>query len=216
MSEQRERRYRDFATVVYPESAPDGWLDTLKDTHIPCFVSPLHDKDKNPDGEDKKPHYHVMLMFPSVKTRDQAIEIFSQIGGVGCETIATRRGYARYLIHKDNPEKYQYEEKDVIALSGCDYYEVISLVSDKYIVLNEVINFIRSEKVDNVLDVYAYASENGFLDWIRIIQDKSFVVNMFCNANYQRNKEILRVMSAQELVDYHNRLNGEESDPDEA
>lgn len=212
MSAQREKRFRDFASVVYPESAPDGWLDKLKDTHIPCFVSPLHDQDVNPDGEVKKPHYHIMLMFPSVKTREQAIEIFELIGGVGCETIATRRGYARYLIHKDNPEKFQYEEKDVIALSGCDYYETISLVSDKYVVLNEVINFIRTEKVDNVLDVYKYADDNGFMDWKRIIQDKSFVVNMFCNANYQKNKEILRVMSAQEIVDYHNRLNRGEED----
>ena len=175
MGEIRERRYRDFATVVYPESAPDGWVEKLKDTHIPCFISPLHDQDINPDGELKKPHYHVMIMFPSVKTKDQAIETISLIGGVGCETIATRRGYARYLIHKDNPEKHQYDESDVIALSGCDYYETCSLVSDKYQVLDQVIKFIKQENIDNVLQLYEFADNNGYFDWKRIIQDKSFV-----------------------------------------
>lgn len=214
MGEVRERRYRDFATVVYPESAPEGWIDKLKDTHIPCFISPLHDQDINADNTPKKPHYHIMVMFPSVKTKDQAIEVFQLIGGVGCEVISTRRGYARYLIHKDNPEKHPYSETDVIALSGCDFYETISLVSDKYAVLNDVIMFIKDNNVDNVLDLYNYAHSHDMFDWCRIIQDKSFVVNMFCNANYQRIREIKKVMSAEELVQLHNSLNTK-TDPSE-
>lgn len=211
MASERAKRYRDFATEIYPESALSGWMDKLKDMHIPCFISPLHDKDVNPDGEPKKPHYHIMMMHTSVKTREQAIEAFKEIEGVGCEVINSRRGYARYLIHKDNPEKYQYDEKDVISLSGADYYETISLVSDKYAVLNDVIMFIKDNNIDNVLDLYNYAVENDCLDWKRIIQDKSFVVNMFCNANYQRNKDIKKALNAKELEDWHNRLNEREN-----
>lgn len=47
-------RTRNFGTVVYPESAPENWQTILSELCIPCFISPLHDKDINPDGETKK------------------------------------------------------------------------------------------------------------------------------------------------------------------
>ena len=75
-------RTRNFATIVYPDSAPEGWLNILADLCIPAFVSPLHDLDKNPTGEDKKPHYHVLFMFDSVKTYEQCLEVVEKIGGV--------------------------------------------------------------------------------------------------------------------------------------
>ena len=59
MSNNGSGRSRSYATVVYPESAPD-FLERLNDLKVPCFVSPLHDKDINPTGEAKKPHYHVL------------------------------------------------------------------------------------------------------------------------------------------------------------
>ena len=43
-------RTRNFATVVYLESAPADWMEQLDQHHIAALVSPLHDKDKNPSG----------------------------------------------------------------------------------------------------------------------------------------------------------------------
>ena len=40
--------------IVYPESAPSNWRDTLNKTHLRWIESPLHDKDVNADGEVKK------------------------------------------------------------------------------------------------------------------------------------------------------------------
>ena len=39
---------------------------------VPAFISPLHDKDMNPTNEPKKPHYHVIITFDSVKTTEQS------------------------------------------------------------------------------------------------------------------------------------------------
>ena len=72
-------RTRNFATVVYPESAPENWQDILSEQFVPAFISPLHDKDINPTGEPKKPHYHVVIMFDSTKTSEQAKEIFDKV-----------------------------------------------------------------------------------------------------------------------------------------
>ena len=101
MSEKKsiDKRSRNFATVVYPESAPNDWQEILSSHFVPSFVSPLHDKDKNPTGEDKKPHYHVVVMFEGKKSDEQVKEVFDSIGGVGLEKVQSIRGYARYLCH---------------------------------------------------------------------------------------------------------------------
>ena len=44
----------------------------MADLHIPVLISPLHDKDVTPDGEIKKAHYHVIIMYGGVKTAAQA------------------------------------------------------------------------------------------------------------------------------------------------
>ena len=51
---KRAGRTRNFATVVYPESAPADWMERLDQYHIAALVSPLHDKDKNPSGESQE------------------------------------------------------------------------------------------------------------------------------------------------------------------
>lgn len=37
-----QNRTRNFATVVYPESAPDNWKGILEEQCIPAFISPLN------------------------------------------------------------------------------------------------------------------------------------------------------------------------------
>ena len=74
-----DTRKRNFVTIIYPESAPENFKEIIGDWHIPAFLSPLHDKDVNPDGEKKKPHYHLMLMFRGKKSLDQVKEIIKEV-----------------------------------------------------------------------------------------------------------------------------------------
>lgn len=163
-------RTRNYATVVYPESAPENWKSILAEHFIPAFISPLHENDINPTGEPKKPHYHVILMFDSVKTIEQAREVFSTINGVGCEVVKSIRGYARYLCHLDNPEKAQYDPSQVTSLCGSDYMGVIGLAVDKYIAFAEMQDFCDRY---NVISFYALATyaKSHRSDWYRILCD---------------------------------------------
>ena len=86
-----KKRTRNWATVVYPESAPKEWKALLQEQCVPALVSPIHDKDINADGTLKKEHYHVMILFDGVKTKEQAGEVFSVIGGVGIEPVKCAR-----------------------------------------------------------------------------------------------------------------------------
>lgn len=177
-------RTRNYATVVYPESAPQEWLEILESFFVPAFVSPLHDKDINPTGEAKKAHYHVILMFDSTKTKAQAEELFSQIGGVGCEIVNSIRGYSRYLCHLDNPEKAQYLSEDVRAFCGADYFTTIGLVSDKYRAILDIINFCKDNEMYSYSDLLLYCSEHRF-DWFRVLCDNgTYVVKEYLQSAY--------------------------------
>lgn len=176
MAEKRtDTRIRNFATIVYPDSAPENWQDILAQQFVPAFISPLHDKDINPTGEPKKPHYHVLLMFEGKKSVEQVTEIFNLIGGVGCEKVNSIRGYARYLCHLDNPEKAQYEQNLVRSLGGADYVGTIGLVTDKYKAIGEMIDFCEENDIVSYSDLLIYARVNRS-DWFRVLCDNGTVV----------------------------------------
>ncbi|MBQ5447162.1 MAG: replication protein [Lachnospiraceae bacterium] len=176
MDKNSTKRTRNYGTVVYPDSAPQDWQNILAEQFIPALISPLHDKDTNPDNnEQKKAHYHVMIMFDSVKTKEQAIEVFRSIGGVGCEVIQSRRGYARYMCHMDNPEKFQYKQDDVRALGGADYIDIIGLVTDKYKAIGEMIDYCKEYNIYSYSDLLEYCRMERF-DWFRVLCDNGTVV----------------------------------------
>ena len=60
MAEKKNVKKRNWAFVLYPESAPENWKEQLQLTGLPCVISPIHDKDVNPDGTPKKAHHHII------------------------------------------------------------------------------------------------------------------------------------------------------------
>lgn len=188
MSETKKKdgRSRNFATLVYPESAPENWLELLQQTAIPCFVSPLHDSDVDPDGVLKKAHYHVMLKFEGKKSPEQVREIVEIFGGVGAETVQSARGYARYMCHLDNPEKAQYKTEDVKSFAGADYFGEIGTVLDKYKAIREMRDFCKQEKIEEYCDLLDYADENRD-DWFRVLCDNgSYVMKEYLKSRYYK------------------------------
>lgn len=157
-------RTRNYATVVYLDSCADNWVDIIENEKVPVFISPLHDSDVNANGDDKKPHFHVLVMFDSVKTQEQARAFFEKFGGVGCEVVNSLRAYARYLCHLDNPEKAQYKIDDVVQFGGADYLTCISCSSDKQKSIREMIVYIEENDITCFADLALWSSQNKS-DW---------------------------------------------------
>lgn len=157
-------RTRNYACMVYPDSAPSNWLDIVSESKVGIFVSPLHNLDTNPTGEPKKAHYHVLVMFDAVKTMEQARAFFETFGGVGCETVQSVRGYARYLCHMDNPEKAQYSLDDVKQYGGADFRTAIGTASDKLKSIREMATWVAENDIISFSDVFEYAMVNRS-DW---------------------------------------------------
>lgn len=174
VEKSKDNRVRNFATMVYPDSAPENWLEILQQYFVPAFVSPLHDKDVNPTGEPKKPHFHVLLMFDGKKSDEQVREILNSIGGVGLEKVGSIRGYSRYLCHLDNPEKARYQEDMVVSLCGADYRSMIGLATDKYVAIGEMQDFCDKYNVFSFYALSQYARSHR-PDWHRILCDSGAI-----------------------------------------
>lgn len=104
---------RHFSFIVYPESAPSNWIEELKKRGLAFVVSPLHDKDVNPDGTPKKAHYHVIVSWGNTTTYRAAKGLCVLLNCPQPQMLKSCNGMYRYLTHKDNPEKYQYREQPI-------------------------------------------------------------------------------------------------------
>lgn len=177
---KRAGRTRNFATVVYPESAPADWMELLDEQHVAALISPLHDRDTNPSGEPKKPHYHVLLMFDGVKDFETQVKpIFDAIGGVGREAVNSMRGYARYLCHLDNPEKAQYSPDNVRQLGGAVYREIISLPTDDLNTLKEIFAYVREQQIFSLAELLDIAAVH-YPDWYAVIaMSRAYIVDKY-------------------------------------
>lgn len=168
-------RTRNYCTIIYPESVFSDWINILKEECVPCLISPLHDKDINGNDEEKKPHYHIIFMFDGPKTVEQAQQLSYRIGGIMVKPVISIRGYARYLTHMDNPEKYQYCQDDVLQLCGADYYQIINIPSDKYGVIKDMMAFCQEYSIFSYAELLEYSALEH-MEWFRSLCDNSTLV----------------------------------------
>ncbi|WP_312574012.1 Rep family protein, partial [Staphylococcus saprophyticus] len=78
--------------VVSPEPAPENGQELLEQTFINFAVSPLHDKYTNPDGEIKKPHWHVILIWDGPVTQNAAMKIAEKVNAPQPVKLESVRG----------------------------------------------------------------------------------------------------------------------------
>lgn len=124
MYESGNKKFRYFWVVVYPKYLPDDWFTLLNQSGLSGELSPLHDMDKNATGELKKTHYHLLLMSEHPITArtfmrkllecTQTMMPFAPKG----QKVEDLKGAHRYLTHADNPEKFQYDAKDLKVFGG--------------------------------------------------------------------------------------------------
>ena len=133
-------RYWTF--LIYLDSAPKNWRDILQETGLQIAISPLHDKDITDVGELKKPHYHVILCFNGPTTYSKVCSITESLNSPIPKRILSVIGMYRYFTHKDNPEKYQYNEEDITTLNGFDIEDRTGMTTSQTIAIKRQIQKI--------------------------------------------------------------------------
>lgn len=169
---------RNWAFVLYPESAPEDWKEILKLKGITFAVSPLHDKDIEPTGEKKKTHYHIILCFGSPTTFNNVKTITDELNQPIPIPLESVRGYYRYFTHKDNPDKYQYNDKDIELFNGFDVTDVLNNF-EVFQALKEIQSLIVELNIFEYCDLLDYLLVNGFMELWNVACSHTLFLNTY-------------------------------------
>lgn len=168
---------RNWACVFYPESLPSDWLDRLQQKGIAFCVSPLHNQDVNPDGTIKKDHYHVILCFDGPTTDKNVKSITTELNQPIPIPLESVRGYYRYLTHKDNPEKYQYNEEEIRSFNGFDSLDLLSN-SEISSLLRDIQDIINKNGLIEYSDLMDYLRDLSF-DYWKVASNHTLFLNTY-------------------------------------
>lgn len=170
-SSTKNQKKRNWTFIAYPESLPAGWKEQLEQTGVKCAISPLHDRDLNPTGERKKPHYHVILCYEGPTTYNTVLALTNvKLGQSIPQAVESVEGCYRYLTHQDNPEKAQYSKADIQTLNGFDIRDWAELKRSEVMkIIRDIRDFARVNNIveySDLLDILQ--SGIGLEDWFEV------------------------------------------------
>lgn len=183
------KKCRNWAFTMYPESMPDNWREIIQDSGLSCAVSPLHDKDINPDGEVKKAHYHVIICFDGPTTYNNVLEFTKKLNATIPIDLQSIKGMYRYHIHLDNPEKYQYDDRDRIFFNGFDISSVNELTKtevNKY--KRDILVYIEDNNIIEYSDLLNVLIQNELFSMLDVATSHTILFNTFITS--RRNKQL--------------------------
>ena len=155
-------------------------LDVLK---IICeeYYLIRHYADLNENGELKREHYHAVIRLSKrirkmtlIKLLSEALNISSNM--ISCEILYNKRAAIRYLIHLDNPEKYQYEELNIFtnndsALFNILHYDISNLDTEQLI---DIVKNCKGDKLE-IMRVLGLKTYNQYWRMVEIITREIFI-----------------------------------------
>ena len=179
-------RYWTF--LIYPDDIKTDWLSFLNELHIPVAISPLHNKDINPDDTIKKPHFHIIVCFEGPTTYNNILDNICK--PLGCyddldkklygitipKRVLSLRGMYRYLTHLDNPEKYQYNQEDITTLGD---FQLDMTESEITLIVKAIIDTINVKGFINYYELVNYYLELGDFDEFNVIKRNAYFFNTY-------------------------------------
>ena len=183
MAEKNQResaKKRTWTFVLYPESAPENWREQIKISGLMAAISPLHDKDTNPTGEPKKPHYHVLLVYSGPTTYNAVAKFTASLNSTIPQALESVRGMYRYFSHKDNPEKYQYNESEILTLNGFNIADLVELTrSEVNEIKKGILSIIREIDFIEYADLVDFLVDNDLMVEYDVAVNNTFFFNSY-------------------------------------
>lgn len=180
---------RNWAFILYPESAPENWLDVLRETGLPCAISPLHDKDIDPNNEPKKAHYHIILSYAGPTSLNVIKNITDKLNAPMPQALEQIRGYYRYFTHKDNADKYQYDEKEIHTINGFDISNFIELSKSEISQIKiKLQNLIRENNIVEYSDLMDYLLDSQLTSEYDVASNHTYFFDKYISS--KRNKAL--------------------------
>lgn len=194
-----------WSFIVYPESAPQNWIELLRATGLRLAISPLHDKDKwdhdSPEmvdaatgekipkgtrykaGDKKKPHWHCIGVSDKRMSYKEANALIRKCThGPYIQKCRSLRNAYNYFLHLNHPNKYQGYDKDEIKK-----YNEFHLEPTKYEVgqmQEEIIRQIMEHQICEMYDLMKHFL--GQTEYLAIITAKPGIFTSLVNSIWKK------------------------------
>lgn len=183
---RKDNRGRVWTFVFYLDSAPENWQEVIQEWNVEAYVSPLHDKDTNGDGEPKKPHHHVVVVFSGNKSVEQVQELSDQLSKVHLvvekNRVADKRITVRYLVHYDNPEKAEYPIEGILEFGGADKLAFFNGEKEDDQAVRDMMSWARSNECTSFSVLSDYAAKER-PEWFRVlVSRRSYFMDKYLKA----------------------------------
>lgn len=172
---------RNWNFIVYPDSAPEDWRERLEQTGIAFAIGPEHNQDVNPTGEIKKTHYHGIACFDGPTTFANACSLIQNITkGPIPQVCQSLPGSYAYFTHKNNPEKYQYDSKDIRTYNG---FEVDLTPRDVMQIKQELMRTIVRENFQEYAQFLLYVDSYLEPEYANVAYNNTFLFTSILKSN---------------------------------
>lgn len=199
-TKSQEIKKRNWAFIVYPESVTKDWKEVLQKSGLQCAISPLHDNDINPTGELKKPHWHVIGVYGNPTTYKNVKALTERLNAPAPQGLEQVKGYYRYLTHKDNPEKAQYEDKDIELINGFNILDMVEISRSEALAIKKELHLIiRENQITEYMDLLDYAMFNLTDGHYDIVVSNTILFNTAIKS--LRHKR-MRVAQGERMIDF--------------
>ena len=158
-------RDRKFCVILYPDDASHmEAFEKIKESFDCAYI--LHDFDTLDTGELKKAHYHVVFTFPNPRYLSSVADDLG-ISENYIERCIKLNSSLRYLIHADNPDKYQYSLDAVGGSLKDRLRKLVCVVSEEQQVLSLIKYLDDTDGFVSYRNFLIYACENGLYSSFR-------------------------------------------------
>lgn len=189
----RDVKKRNWCFILYPESAPEDWFDLIQQSGLQGCVSPLHDKDVNPDGYLKKAHFHVILCYSGPTSFNVVSRFVDSLNQPIPQPIESVRGQYRYFTHLDNPDKYQYDEKDIRTINGFSIRDFVELTrSEVTQILKEIQSMIRELNIMEYSDLMDKLLDEDLTDYYDVSCSHTYFLEKYISSRRNKVKELIK------------------------
>lgn len=186
-----KERAKNYTLVVYPDDMPDNWLEVMREEMFDMVISPYHDKDVNPDGEMKKPHYHILVSAGSSWiTMNKLAEWGRKLKGIAKpQKCSNPKGLVRYMTHCDNPEKYQYNKSDIRVIGQYDIEPFFkATIGEERAVRREIMAFVRDNDIFEFADLVEYCLEHNEI-WDDYLASHTYYIKEYVSSRRYRERD---------------------------
>lgn len=193
---------RNFKLLLYPDNQFHmNILSYIRKEY--SYLEVYHNKDLKDieTGEVKKSHYHVYVPFGGARWNTAFISELDSTCSDGNDTISNfvrpvpdEKRFLRYLIHKDSPEKFQYDKSCVTGTSDLLERFDLACYGDTELINDSVLlaNYIIDNNVKDILSFQIYALSNGYQKaYDRYKSTYNLAINVNLNGEISRLKSIL-------------------------